>query len=94
MAVLSRNLSLQSTQLIYLIHQTVTVPPECILGPPVPYLIKSSFGKNSYVLSTALFKGKRCNELHSNKTQDKDCMVQDLNTTHGIRMLEKNLEDF
>ena len=67
---------------------------EFILGPPVPYLIKSSFGKNSYVVSTALFKGKRCNELHSDATQDKHRMVQDLNTTHGIRMLEKTLRIF
>ena len=70
------------------------MPPECILGPTVPYLVKSSFGKNSYVVSTALFKGKWCNELHSDKTQDKHCMVQDLNTTHGIRMLEKTWRIF
>ena len=87
--VLRLNVSFQGPQLVYRLHQTVTVLLECILGGPVPYIIKSSFGKNSYVVSIALFKGKRCNELHSDEMQDKHRMVQDLSTTHGIRMLEK-----
>ena len=45
--VLRLNVSFQCTQLESRLPQTVTVLPDFLLGLPVPYLVKSSFGKNS-----------------------------------------------
>ena len=45
--VLRLNVSFQCTQLESRLPQTVTMLQDFLLGPPVPYLVKSSFGKNS-----------------------------------------------
>ena len=42
------NVSFQCHQLESRLHQMAVVVPEFLLGPPVPYLVKSSFGKISY----------------------------------------------
>ena len=45
--VLRLDVSFQCPQLESRLHQTVVVPLDFLLGPPVPCLVKSSFGKNS-----------------------------------------------
>ena len=45
--VLRLDVSVQCPQLESRLHQTVVVLPDFHLGPPVPYLVKSSFGKSS-----------------------------------------------
>lgn len=59
--VLRLDVSFQCPQLESQLHQMAVVLPDFLLGPPVPYLVKSSFEKISYGVSTTLFRGKRCN---------------------------------
>ena len=59
--VLRLDVSFQCPQLESQLHQMAVVLPDFLLGPPVPYLVKSSFDKIAYGVSTTLFRGKRCN---------------------------------
>ena len=47
--VLRLDVSFQCPQVESQLHQMAVVLPDFLLGPPVPYLVKYSFGKNSMV---------------------------------------------